>query len=383
MLYRRFPRIEELEISSLGLGCMRLPLKSADPADIDEAKVDLLLRTAVDVGVNYLDNAYPYHGGREESVIGASLERNGLRDSFYLATKCPVWLVESAGDFERILDEQLGRLRTDHIDFYLLHALSGERWGEAEKLGVLSAMERFKADGRVRHLGFSFHDNLDAFKRIIDAYPGWEFCQVQFNYMDRDYQAGEAGLAYAAERELGVVVMEPLRGGVLARAPRAVREIFARYPKPRLPAEWALRYVWERQEVVTLLSGMGSVEELLANAAVAEGSRPNTLTKVELGLIDEARAFYRAKQPVPCTACGYCGPCPQGVAIPDVFGAYNAAVMFDAREERSRWYSSFLGKTGAGACVRCGACAPKCPQGISIPDLLAEAHDYLSQGVTA
>lgn len=362
---------------------MRLPLKSADPADIDEAKVDLLLKTAVDVGVNYLDNAYPYHGGREEAVVGASLERNGLRDSFYLATKCPVWLVEDPGDFERLLDEQLKRLRTDHVDFYLLHALSGERWGKAEKLGVLAAMERFKADGRIRHLGFSFHDNLDAFKRIVDAYPGWEFCQIQFNYMDRDYQAGEAGLAYAAGRELGVVVMEPLRGGVLAHAPRPVREIFARYPKPRLPAEWALRYVWERQEVVTLLSGMGSVEELLANAAVAEGSRPNTLTKVELGLIDEARAFYKAKQPVPCTACGYCGPCPQGVAIPDVFGAYNAAVMFDAREERSRWYSSFLGKKGAGACLRCGACSPKCPQGIAIPDRLAEAHDYLSQGVTA
>lgn len=378
MLYRRFPKIGEIEISSLGLGCMRLPLKGPDPRDIDVEKVDLLLRAAVDAGVNYVDNAYPYHGGSEESAVGESLERNGLRDRVYLATKCPVWLVEASGDFERILDEQLKRLRTDHIDFYLLHALSDERWEKMERLGALSALERFKADGRIRHIGFSFHDNLEAFKRIIDAYGGWEFCQVQYNYMDRDYQAGEAGLAYAAEREIGVVVMEPLRGGALAKAPQPVREIFARYPKPRLPSEWALRYVWDRQEVVSLLSGMGSVEELLANAGVAEAARPNSLTRTELGLIDEARAFYKEKQKVPCTACGYCRPCPKGVSIPDVFGAYNAAFMFDAREERSRWYSSILGPKGAGACVRCGACLPKCPQGIAIPDRLAEAHEYLS-----
>jgi len=378
MLYRRFPRIENLEVSALGLGCMRLPLRSENPADIDEAKVDILLRAAVEAGINYVDNAYPYHGGHEEEVVGASLERNKLRDKVNLATKSPVWLMKQTGDFERILDEQLKRLRTDHIDFYLLHALSAGRWEEMKKLGALRELERFKSDGRIRHIGFSFHDSLPAFKQIIDEYPNWEFCQIQYNYMDVNFQAGDEGIKYAAGNELGLVVMEPLRGGLLAKAPSEVHSIFEKYPTPRSPAEWALRFVLEHQEVVTVLSGMGKVEELLANAAVADSARPNSLTQKELALIVEARNFYRARQKVPCTGCGYCQPCPRHVSIPDIFEAYNSGIMFDAREEKRKMYKNFIGVHGASACVRCGACLSKCPQKIAIPDRLAEAHSYLS-----
>ncbi|HOX49569.1 MAG TPA: aldo/keto reductase [Spirochaetales bacterium] len=382
MQYRRFPKIDGLEVSTLGLGCMRLPQRSADPADIDEAALDAMVLAAREAGVNYLDTAYIYHKGRSEAALGESLERTGSRGDFLLATKSPVWLAKDSGDWERFLDEQLKRLKTDHVDFYLLHALSAERWALVEKLGGLRAMERFRMDGRIRHLGFSFHDNLDAFKRIVDGYPAWEFCQVQYNYVDKDFQAGEAGLRYAAEREIGAIVMEPLRGGALVRAPRAVREIFARHPKPRMLAEWAMRFVWERQEVTTALSGMGSVDQVLENAAYAEAARMNSLTRAEMALFDEARAFFKEREKVPCTGCGYCRPCPSGVSIPDCFELYNAAAMFDIKADRGRWYEAAYRSQGKGgnACVQCGACVPKCPQGIAIPERLAEADGYLKGG---
>ncbi|MDP2790520.1 MAG: aldo/keto reductase [Rectinemataceae bacterium] len=376
MQYRHFPRIEDEEISVLGMGCMRLPTLAGSPAAIDEAATEKMFLAAIEAGVNYFDTAYVYHGGRSETVLGDFLAKHNLRDRVKVATKCPVWMVKEESDWDRLLNEQLARLKTDYIDFYLFHALSAERWKTILRLNGLRAFEKAMADGRIRHIGFSFHDSLESFKTIVDGYNGWEMCQIQYNYMDTEYQAGNAGIEYAAAREIGIVVMEPLRGGSLVNAPRAVREVFAEYPKPRLPVEWALRFVMERQETVTVLSGMGSESQLWENAGIAESARANSMTKKEMDLIDRARVIYRDKQKVPCTTCGYCMPCPFGVQIPDVFAMYNAASMFGSR---SPWYKTgYVDKnTGGNACTQCGACLPKCPQGIAIPDRLAEAHGSL------
>jgi predicted aldo/keto reductase-like oxidoreductase len=380
MQYRRFPRIEDLEVSALGLGCMRLPVIGGDDAAIDERAFDEMLAAAEEAGINYLDTAYVYHRGMSEKALGAALERSGRRDKFYLATKCPVWMVKSSSDWERFLDEQLERLRTDHIDFYLLHALGPERWATILELGGLEALERAKAAGKIGHIGFSFHDSLESFKAIVDGYKDWEFCQVQYNYMDRGFQAGEEGMAYAAERGIGVVVMEPLRGGALASPPPQVRAALAKYPKPRQPYEWALRFALDRQEAVIVLSGMGSAAQVWENVAVAEAARPNSMTRDELALLEEARSLYLEREKVPCTTCGYCQPCPSGVPIPEIFAMYNAASMFDTRSDRSSWYRRAYLSEGKGgdACTRCGECLPKCPQGIAIPDRLEEAHAFLT-----
>jgi len=312
MQYRHFPHIENQEVSALGFGCMRLPVVGGDDAAIDSGAFDAMLAAAEEAGINYLDTAYVYHKQKSEVALGEALERSGKRDRFLIATKSPVWMVKAKDDWDRYLDEQLERLKTDHIDFYLLHALGSDRWAKIKELGALPALERAKAAGKIKHIGFSFHDSIDSFKEIIDGYDGWEFCQIQYNYVDRSFQAGEEGLAYAAEREIGVIVMEPLRGGALASPPNAVKAAFAKYPTPRLPYEWALRYVLDRQEVSLVLSGMGSVNQIWENAAVASAARPNTLTKGERDLYDEARTLYKERERVPCTGCGYCQPCLAG-----------------------------------------------------------------------
>jgi len=376
MRYRAFPKIPALDISTLGFGAMRLPVKDGDPSRIDEEAATGLIHDAIRAGVNYIDTGWVYHGGQCEPFLGRAL-RGGWRERVQLATKCPVWEIANEADFERIVDQQLARLETDRIDFYLLHALAAERWDHVKRLAGMKALERTRADGRIGHLGFSFHGPLDDFKKIVVEYD-WEFTQIQLNYLDQVFQAGLEGLRYAAARRIGVVVMEPLRGGALAVAPPSVRKILSRSGHTWAPAEWALRWAWTLPEVVTVLSGMGNSTQLAENAAAAVAAAP--LGPDDLTHLEEVRDFYRARMAVPCTTCGYCQPCPSGVAIADVFNAWNSGRMFEHQAGAAWRYRKFQLDAGSGAdkCQECGDCEPRCPQQIAISEKLQAAHAYLT-----
>ena len=379
MQYRKFGKLD-WEGSALGFGAMRLPLIGSSPADINEPEAIRMLRYAIDHGVNYIDTAYPYHDGQSEVVVGRVLQ-DGYREKVRLATKLPSWLIESPQDYDRYLNEQLERLQTNKIDFYLLHGLDGKRWPKLQDLGVLRWAEGAMADGRIGYLGFSFHDDFEVFQEIVDAYDNWTFCQIQYNYVDVDYQAGTRGLRYAADKGLAVIVMEPLRGGRLSKEPpEQVARLWAGAPRQRTPAEWGLLWVWNHPEVSVALSGMSAMEQVMENVATADRSAPGTLTAGELALIDRVREAYRTLSPVPCTSCGYCMPCPNGVEIPLIFELYNDAITYDdARTARFR----YRGPTGlkeeqrADQCLDCGECLEACPQQIPIPEWLQKAHELL------
>ncbi|MDF1553146.1 MAG: aldo/keto reductase [Deferrisomatales bacterium] len=363
-----------LDVSILGLGCMRLPVVDGDPTRIDEDAAGALLRRAVELGVNYLDTAHPYHGGESERWLGRALTPE-LRRKVLVATKLPPWPVQTLDDCERILEEQLTRLATDRIDLYLLHSLNARYWPRLRDLGVLEFLERARADGRIGPVGFSFHDQLPVFREIVDAWD-WAFCQIQYNYMDEEVQAGTAGLEYAAARGLGVVVMEPLRGGRLgtAGAP-GLEEIWAGGPGP---ADTALRWVWDRPEVAVVLSGMNTTEQLEANAAAADRAAPGALPPGDRDRIHRARAWYARRRTIPCTFCQYCLPCPQGVNIPRLFELMNDAVMFGDWGAVRRRYNQFTPADEiASHCVSCGRCEEACPQNIAIAEELEQVHRAL------
>jgi predicted aldo/keto reductase-like oxidoreductase len=368
--------------SALGFGAMRLPTIDDDPAKIDEAEATRMVRYAIDHGVNYVDTAYPYHREESERFVGRALQ-DGYRERVKLATKLPCWKVEATEDFDRFLNEQLGKLQTDHIDFYLLHSLGADSWPKVRDLGVLRWAEGAIADGRICHLGFSFHDKLEVFQEIVDAYDHWDFCQIQYNYMDVDYQAGTQGLRYAADRGLAVVVMEPIRGGRLAKnIPPTVQEIWDSAPVQRTPADWALQWVWNQPEVSLLLSGMSTMQHVEENLTSAERSGVRTLTGDELALYPTVRAAYEELCPVPCTDCKYCLPCPSGVDIPHVFDIYNDLMAYGDEDRAQMFYEAFMKEEErADRCTECGECLEKCPQHIEIPDWLAKAHEVLCKEV--
>jgi predicted aldo/keto reductase-like oxidoreductase len=379
MHHRVFGQLE-WKPSALGFGAMRLPTIDGDPGKIDEAEATRMVRYAIDQGVNYVDTAYSYHQETSEPFLGQALQ-DGYRERIRLATKLPSWKVEGPEDFDRYLDEQLERLRTEHIDFYLLHSLNAGSWAKIRDLGVLRWAEGALADGRIGHLGFSFHDKYEVFKEIVDASDTWTFCQIQYNFMDVDYQAGTRGLEYAASNGLAVVVMEPLRGGLLARnIPPAVQELWDGAPRKRSPADWALQWVWNHPEVSVVLSGMSTMEQVEQNVASAGESGAGTLTHEELELVGRVRDKYRELGRIPCTDCQYCLPCPNGVNIPRVFEIYNDAKIY-GDEQSSRISYAWLDEgQRADLCEQCGECLEKCPQQIEIPDWLSKAHELLRGG---
>jgi len=370
----------EWKPSALGFGAMRLPVINGDQLNVDIPEAVRMMRYAFDHGINYVDTAYFYHGGNSEVAVGEAL-KDGYREGVRLATKFPIRYVKSSADFDRVFAEQLERLQTDRVDFYLLHGLNRRNWPLQRDLGVLSWMEQKVKEGRLGYLGFSFHDDYEMFREIVDAYDNWTFCQIHFNYMDVDYQAGQRGIEYAAKKGLGIIVMEPLRGEQLAKKPPdPVAKVWRSHPGKRSPVEWAFRWLWNYPEVSLVLSGMSTMSQVVENVAIAERAGISRLSKSEINLMERVSQAYKGMCPIPCTGCRYCMPCPNKVEIPTVFRVYNESIMYnDLKMGKMRYKGPFglKDEQDASNCIECLKCSEACPQNILVPDWLKKAHSEL------
>ncbi len=356
-----------VEVSALGFGCMRFPTLEGDA--IDEVKAIEMLRFGIDNGINYLDTAFFYHGGNSETLVGKAV-KDGYREKTYIATKLPLGNVNCEEDVEKIFSEQLAKLDVEYIDFYLLHAVNNDSWeNRVVKFNIMPKLEKLKEQGKIKHIGFSFHDDLWVFKKIIDAYEGFEFCQIQFNYIDVDYQAGIEGIEYAASKGLGVIVMEPLLGGKLASPNEKVVE---KLGGEKNPVEWALDFVWNRPEVGMLLSGMGSMQMVEDNLGYADKSEPGMLSEQQLDMLAKAKKTFDELNLVPCTGCEYCMPCPAGVLIPKVFSAFNNIAIGGRRLVKEIFPDI---ESNASLCEKCGKCENACPQHIEIIETLRKVKN--------
>ena len=377
MLYRKFGKTG-MDVSALGFGAMRLPIIGGKFDHIDEKTAEAMLKYAVGHGVNYVDTAYVYHGGMSEKVVGKILAKNDLRDKVYIATKLPTFMVQKRKDMDKFLNEQLERLKTDHIDFYLMHGLGKDRWDAMKDLGVMDFMDSALEDGRIRHAGFSYHDEPENFEAIVDDYD-WSFVQIQFNFMDTKYQAGLKGLKYVAKKGMGLAVMEPIKGGQLTgELPAGVQQIWDKAETQRTAAEWALKYVWDYPEAHVVLSGMSTLDQVKENVRLADDAKPNSLTKKEKSLYKEAEKAYRSLVAVDCSDCKYCMPCPQGVDIPGNFRMLNNAAMFGKADIMKMVYNTYIPEQErASNCKDCAECEEKCPQHLPIREKLKEVHKTL------
>lgn len=359
-------------LSQLGYGCMRFT-RSGGGIDLPKAEREVM--EAVHAGVTYLDTAYIYPGS--ESAVGEILHRNGCRDRVYLATKLPQYLVRSAKAIDRYFDEELKRLQTGYVDFYLMHMLADvNAWERMKSYGIEAWIAKKKGSGAVRNIGFSFHGGTEAFLQVLDAYD-WDFCQIQYNYMDEHTQAGRRGLEAAAARGIPVIIMEPLRGGRLAaNLPRGATQLLESDGRGWSPAEWGLRWLWDQPGVTCVLSGMNSLEQVRENCRVAAAAEAGALTEADFALIEALRREIAGAQRVGCTGCGYCQPCPQGVDIPGVFRCWNEIGIDGkgkARKEYMQTTAMRRPSTGVRRCVGCGGCETRCPQRLPIRRLLTAA----------
>ena len=363
--------LNEKNVSLLGFGCMRLPMKNGE---IDTELTADLFDYAIRHGVNYFDTAWPYLGGKSETVVGEILKKYP-RDSFYLADKCPTWLIESESDVERIFNEQLKKCQTGYFDYYLIHALDASRWETAKKYNIYETLAKLKEQGKIKNIGFSFHDTPDVLEEIINAHP-WDFCQLQINYIDWTLQDAKRQYELAADKNIPVVVMEPLRGGNLATlSPQAVN-ILKQADKDASPAAWGLRYVASLPNVLTVLSGMNVMAHLKENVAALTDFKP--LNDSERAVLDKARGVYMGEGLIPCTECRYCKDCPLGINIAGFFAAFNAHAV--AKEKRkahtflNQWkFAKSQGET-PDKCISCGLCEQHCPQHIEIREKLKEVQ---------
>jgi len=364
-----------LQASILGFGCMRLPVIGNDNARIDEEHAMKMIYLAIENGINYFDTAYPYHGfdfssgGASEPFLGRAL-KNGYRERVYVATKLPSWLVHTREDMDRFLDEQLERLGTGCIDFYLLHGLDRPSWEKLLRFGVIDFLNSALETGRISYAGFSYHDELGLFREIVNAYD-WTFCQIQYNYLDTDFQAGKEGLHFAADKGLAVVAMEPLRGGTLVNGiPKDAREVMQQAAPRRTAAGWALDWLWEQPEVTVVLSGMSHLDHVKENLKLANDFTDGMWTEKDEAALLRSVGMIRELQRVNCTACSYCMPCPEGVNIPRNFSLCNDHYMLHDPAAKHRYQRLLSDTAKASNCVQCGQCEPLCPQGIQIMDEL-------------
>ena len=373
MQYRKFGRHDHM-VSALGFGCMRLPMVFGG---VNEGEAIRMLRHAIDSGVNYLDTAWGYLGGESEIVVGKALQ-DGYRDKTWVATKMPIWKVERHEQLDEIFNRQLEKLQVEKIDCYMLHGLNAAGWERARDFDAVEWAEQKKDAGQIGFFGFSFHDSTEVLMQIVDGHGKWDFCQIQYNYMDVENQAGAKGLKYAAQKGLAVIVMEPLLGGKLATAPAPpVQALWDSSAVKRTPADWGLQWVWNQPEVSLVLSGMSTFEQVEQNLTSADASGVGTLGEADLALVEQVRSAYEGLVPIPCTSCKYCLPCPQGVEIPGIFGLYNTGSTYGVMDDSRRRYGRFDKSKRADQCVECGKCEEVCPQGIAVMEWLKKSHAAL------
>ena len=377
MQYRKIPKTGE-ELSVLGYGCMRFP---ENKSKIDEKRAKKQLFMALDKGVNYFDTAMTYHMGASETFLGKVFSEGKIREKINLATKLPPWSVNQKEDMDKIIAVQLKKLRTDYIDYYLLHALNGEVFKKLNEFGVLEFLSKLKEKGVIRNAGFSFHGKKKDFKKIIDSYD-WEFCQIQYNYLDVNNQAGKKGLEYAAEKDIGVIIMEPLRGGNLGKKPPGeIKELWAGSDIKREPVEWSLEWIWNHPQVTVILSGMNDESHIKQNIELAGRVQSKSMSQKDLDIISKSEKIYRKFMKAGCTGCGYCMPCPSGVNIPGCFEFYNSYHVFKDKANAKMNYLIFCGgllshkSSHASLCEECGECEKVCPQELPIIELLKDVSN--------
>lgn len=382
MHYRKYGKNLGFEVSALGMGCMRLPrIIDAEKGEssVDTEKAIEMIRYAAEHGITYFDTAYGYHNMTSETVLGEALDCRGYREKVKIVTKQPFGVMTTQADIRRNLEQTLKKLRTPYIDVYLIHNIGKSTWDAIKERKIIQEYERFRAEGLIRGIGFSYHGQFPTFKEVLEYY-NWDMCQVQQNFIDVEKEVTEEAIRIAGAKGTALVIMEPLRGGSLATPPKTVQDIYDAYPVKRNAVEWSFRHLINYPEISTILSGVTTLEQLKEDIAIFSkpDAVPGCLTAPEKQLIAQVRAKYESLASIPCTACEYCLPCPNGVQIPAVFSRYNDGIMFtNFNQSRRSYFFMTKQKQDASQCAACGECEEKCPQHIKIIEELKTAHESL------